>query len=82
MAYSHIKPGLGRNVIFAGHVNGDISVWCAVTLNLLRTIRGTHNMAVTALAVNSENDELISGDANGTCFSHRITIEKDQFILI
>jgi len=73
VAFSHIKPGLGRNVIISGHVNGDISIWCANTLNLLRCIRGTHSVPVTALSVNQENNELISGDVNGMCWSHMIS---------
>jgi hypothetical protein len=36
---THLKPGTGRNIIFTGHANGDIMVWCSQTLDLLYTVQ-------------------------------------------
>jgi hypothetical protein len=73
VAFSNIKPGLGRNIILTGHVNGEIKLWCADTLKCLRFIPNPGNLAITALSVKpGENDIIVSADTGGNCFIHNI----------
>ncbi len=72
VAYSRVKPGTSKDFIVTGHVNGEINVWSAPALKLLRTIRTAHSDPVTALAVHDDNRRFVSGDLAGNCCLHEI----------
>eukprot|EP01126_Amoeba_proteus_P008395 TRINITY_DN13103_c0_g1_i2.p1 TRINITY_DN13103_c0_g1~~TRINITY_DN13103_c0_g1_i2.p1 ORF type:complete len:263 (+),score=46.53 TRINITY_DN13103_c0_g1_i2:61-789(+) len=70
VSFSHIKPGLGRNIILTGHTNGEIKLWCASTLNHLQSINVHPLSPVTVITVSEDNQAIASGDAAGNCFKH------------
>lgn len=70
---THLKPGTGRNIIFTGHANGDIMVWCSQTLDLLYTVQGVHKFPVSALSIKEGNEQLLSGDMGGKGFIHFVS---------
>jgi len=73
VVFSQVKPGMGRNVICTGHVNGEIKIWTVTSnLQLLRTLQ-MHQFPITALAIREDNTRLVSGDVNGTCVIHDTT---------
>jgi len=75
VTFSQIKPGLGRNVICTGHTNGEIMIWTANDLTLLRTIKGSHQYPVSALTIREDNRQMISGDISGLCVVHDVAKE-------
>jgi len=70
VVFSQIKPGLGCNVICTGHSNGEIMIWSANDLTLLRSIKGAHQFPVSAIAIREDNRQIVSGDINGLCVVH------------
>lgn len=69
--FTHIKPGLGRNVICTGHTNGDICIWSTTNLSLLCTLC-LHQSPVMALAIHDNNNKMASGDTSGMCVLHEM----------
>lgn len=63
--------GVCRNILVTGLITGGIKIFDANDLLLLRVLDGGHKSPVTAVALNSDHTQLISGDESGllVCWS-------------
>uniref|UniRef100_A0A6B2KY56 BEACH domain-containing protein n=1 Tax=Arcella intermedia TaxID=1963864 RepID=A0A6B2KY56_9EUKA len=75
VAFTKLKPGLGKNIIITGHSNGEIHLWSAFDLTPLHIIKGTHQFPVCSLAVKEDNMEFTSGDVSGSTITHELRYE-------
>eukprot|EP01121_Diplochlamys_sp_Union-15-3_P019956 TRINITY_DN7642_c0_g1_i1.p1 TRINITY_DN7642_c0_g1~~TRINITY_DN7642_c0_g1_i1.p1 ORF type:complete len:629 (+),score=81.03 TRINITY_DN7642_c0_g1_i1:50-1888(+) len=77
VTFTTTKPGLGKNIIISGHKNGKIKLWDYEELTLIRVLEG-HESPVTALYVNDDNTQLLSGDSGGLLFCHLLRFFIDH----
>lgn len=70
VAWTHIKGGVGPNMVITGDERGDIKFWGSQSLNPLRTIRKMHLGPIISLVVRDDNQVIASADEKGTIVTH------------